>query len=41
MQYQQHPPLNDPNGSFGTAAFGTITSAGNPRDSEFALKLHF
>jgi hypothetical protein len=35
------PPLNDPNGSFGSAAFGTITSAGNPRDIEFALKLHF
>ena len=26
------PPLNDPNGSFGSAAFGSITSAGNPRD---------
>ncbi len=35
------PPLNDPNGSFGSSAFGTITSAGNPRDFEFALKLHF
>ncbi len=35
------PPLNDPNGSFGSAAFGTITSAGNPRDFEFAAKLHF
>ncbi len=35
------PPLNDPNGSFGSPAFGTITSAGNPRDYEFALKLHF
>jgi hypothetical protein len=35
------PPLNDPNGSFGAAAFGTITSAGNPRDFEFALKVHF
>jgi hypothetical protein len=35
------PPLNDPNGSFGSAAFGTITSAGNPRDFEFAMKLHF
>ncbi len=35
------PPLNDPNGSFGSAAFGAITSAGNPRDFEFALKLHF
>ena len=35
------PPLNDPNGSFGSAAFGTITSAGNPRDFEFAVKLRF
>ena len=35
------PPLNDPNGSFGAAAFGSITSAGNPRDFEFAAKLHF
>jgi hypothetical protein len=35
------PPLNDPNGSFGTAAFGTITSAGNPRVFEFAGKFHF
>jgi hypothetical protein len=35
------PPLNDPNGSFGSAAFGTITSAGNPRDFEFAAKVRF
>ncbi len=35
------PPLNDPNGSFGSAAFGTITSAGNPRDFELVLKLHW
>ena len=35
------PPLNDPNGSYGSAAFGTITSAGNPRDFEFAAKVHF
>jgi len=35
------PPLNDPNGSFAAAAFGTITSAGNPRDFEVAAKLHF
>lgn len=35
------PPFNDPSGSFGSAAFGSITSAGNPRDFEFALKLHF
>jgi hypothetical protein len=35
------PPLNDPNGSFGSPAFGTITTAGNPRDFELAAKLHF
>jgi hypothetical protein len=35
------PPLNDPNGSFGSAAFGSITSAGNPRDFEFACKMKF
>jgi hypothetical protein len=35
------PPLNDPSGSFGSAAFGTITSAANPRDFEFAAKIHF
>ena len=35
------PPLNDPNGNFGSAAFGTITSAGNPRDFEFVAKVHF
>ncbi len=35
------PPLGDPNGSFGSAAFGTITTAGNPRDFEFVLKLHY
>ncbi|MDQ1468989.1 MAG: hypothetical protein QOJ99_469, partial [Bryobacterales bacterium] len=35
------PPLNDPNGSFGNAAFGTITSAGNPRDFEFVGKIKF
>jgi hypothetical protein len=35
------PPLNDPNGSLGSPAFGTITSAGNPRDFEFAAKFHF
>jgi len=35
------PPLNDPNGSFGSAAFGSISSAGNPRDFEFAGRLRF
>ncbi len=35
------PPFNDPNGSLGNAAFGSITSAGNPRDFEFVVKVHF
>ena len=35
------PPLGDPNGSFGSAAFGTITTTGNPRDFEFVLKIHY
>ena len=35
------PPLNDPNGSFGSAAFGSITSAGNPRVFEFAARVNF
>ena len=37
-------PLNDPSGSCcrpTSAAFGSITSAGNPRDFEFVGKLHF
>lgn len=35
------PPLNDPNGSFGSPAFGSITSAGNPRVFEFVARLRF
>jgi hypothetical protein len=35
------PPLNDPNGSFGSLAFGSITGAGNPRVFEFVAKVHF
>ncbi len=35
------PPLGNPNGSFGTAAFGTITTAFDPRVFELVLKLHF
>ncbi len=35
------PPLNDPIGSFGSATFGSITSAGSPRVFEFAAKLKF
>jgi hypothetical protein len=35
------PPLGNPNVSFGNAAFGTITTALDPRVYEFVLKLHF
>ncbi len=35
------PPLNSPNASFGAAAFGTITTAGDPRVIQFGLKLNF
>lgn len=35
------PPLGAPNGSFGNPAFGTITTALDPRVYELALKLHF
>ena len=35
------PPLGAPNGVAGTAAFGTITSAGDPRVVQFAVKLLF
>jgi len=35
------PPLGNPNGSLGSSAFGSITSAGNPRVFEFVLKLRF
>ena len=35
------PPLNDPNGIAGNSAFGSIIGAGNPRDFEFVMKLHF
>ncbi|MBI4890629.1 MAG: TonB-dependent receptor [Acidobacteria bacterium] len=35
------PPLGNPNGSFGSSAFGTITTALDPRVFEFVLKLHF
>jgi hypothetical protein len=34
-------PLSNPNGAFGTAAFGTISSAGDPRVFELAMKLRF
>jgi hypothetical protein len=35
------PPLGNPNGSFGSAAFGSITTALDPRVFELVLKLHF
>jgi hypothetical protein len=35
------PPLGPPNGVFGSAAFGTITSAGDPRVLQLAVKLLF
>lgn len=35
------PPLGNPNGAFGTAAFGAITTALDPRVFEFVLKLQF
>jgi len=35
------PPLNDPVGVLGNAQFGSVISAGNPRDFEFVLKIHF
>ena len=35
------PPLGPPNGVFGSAAFGTITSAGDPRVLQLAVKMRF
>ncbi|MCC7496580.1 MAG: TonB-dependent receptor [Bryobacterales bacterium] len=35
------PPLGNPNGNFGSAGFGSITTALDPRVFEFALKLQF
>jgi hypothetical protein len=35
------PPLGAPNGVFGSAAFGTITSAGDPRVIQLAVKYVF
>jgi hypothetical protein len=35
------PPLGNPNGVLGNEAFGTITSAGDPRVIQFGLKLNF
>jgi hypothetical protein len=35
------PPLGQPNGTLRSAAFGSITTAGDPRFFEFALRLTF
>ncbi len=35
------PPLGNANTVFGTPGFGSITSAGDPRVIQFAVKLHF
>jgi hypothetical protein len=35
------PPLGAPNTTVGAAAFGTITSAGDPRVLQLALKFVF
>jgi hypothetical protein len=35
------PAFGNPNGQFGTGAFGTITSAGDPRVAQLAVKIHF
>lgn len=34
-------PFGAPNGSFGSAAFGTITTAGEPRVIQLAVKFVF
>ena len=35
------PPLGAPNGVFGSPAFGTITTAGDPRVIQLAAKFVF
>lgn len=35
------PPLNNPNGVLGNAAFDSITAAGDPRVIQFGLKMNF
>jgi hypothetical protein len=35
------PPLGAPNGTYGSAAFGTITTAGDPRVIQVAIKYLF
>jgi len=41
IAYMDVPPLGAPNGSFGTAAFGTITTAGDPRVVQLGIKYLF
>jgi hypothetical protein len=41
FNFTNTPPRGNPNGSFGNAAFGSITTALDPRVYEFVLKLHF
>ena len=41
FNFANTPPLNAPNVVFGSAAFGTITSAADPRVIQFALKFNF
>ena len=36
-----HPNFNPPGTTFGTSSFGVISSAGDPREIQFALKLAF
>jgi hypothetical protein len=35
------PPLGTPNGVLGTASFGRITTAGDPRVAQLAVKFLF
>jgi len=35
------PAYGAPNGVFGSAAFGSITTAGDPRVGQLAVRLHF
>ena len=41
FNFTNTPPLGAPNGVFGSAAFGSITSAGDPRVIQLALKFIF
>lgn len=41
FNFTNTPPLNNPNAVLGNSAFGTITSAGDPRVIQFGLKFNF